>query len=280
MLALAKRSVVTEKVDTLLKVGLGLMGKVSVTTTFQGTIRPTVSVRATSHLLDIHALLSNDSTAAPKRLKVSDVLLHSLNGITYGTSGSLLDMTLRIEMDNPIFRKLRHMIEQPCRSKDWFPLAEQVINTIYALGEHPDQLCNDIIKNLTTQAFSRPSKVHGTPAKLDEKVDVEMASDDDDVEMAQENTLSAAEEMLSTSSGQSQGEGNFGDAFRLSQLLFVVGHVAIKQIVFLELVEREWKRQKQGGWSWPVCTRKLILTLQQPMLRRVVVPSLARTAKN
>ena len=35
-----------------------------------------------------------------------------------------------------------------------------------------------------------------------------------------------------------------GDAFELSQLIFIVGHVAIKQIVFLELVEREWKRQK------------------------------------
>jgi len=35
-----------------------------------------------------------------------------------------------------------------------------------------------------------------------------------------------------------------GDAFELSQLLFVVGPVAIKHIVFLELVEREWKRQK------------------------------------
>jgi condensin complex subunit 1 len=158
-------------------------------------------------------------------------------------------MTLRIEMDNPIFRKLRHMIEQPCRSKDWFPLAEQVINTIYALGEHPDQLCNDLVKNLTTQAFSGSSKAHGPPAKPEEKADVEMASDDGDVEMTQEIPLSATEEMLSTSSGQSQGEGNFGDVFQLSQLLFVVGHVAIKQIVFLELVEREWKRQKQGGWS-------------------------------
>ena len=36
-----------------------------------------------------------------------------------------------------------------------------------------------------------------------------------------------------------------GDAFELSQLLFVVGHVAVKHIVYLELVEREWKRQKQ-----------------------------------
>ena len=35
------------------------------------------------------------------------------------------------------------------------------------------------------------------------------------------------------------------DSFVLSQLLFIAGHVAIKQIVFLELVEREWKRQKE-----------------------------------
>lgn len=39
-------------------------------------------------------------------------------------------------------------------------------------------------------------------------------------------------------------EKDVGDAFEMSQLLFVVGHVAIKHIVFLELVEREWKRQK------------------------------------
>ena len=36
-----------------------------------------------------------------------------------------------------------------------------------------------------------------------------------------------------------------GDAFELSQLLFVVGHVAVKHIVYLELVEREWKQQRQ-----------------------------------
>ncbi|WFD03161.1 condensin complex non-SMC subunit Cnd1 [Malassezia obtusa] len=35
-----------------------------------------------------------------------------------------------------------------------------------------------------------------------------------------------------------------GDAFRLAQLLFVVGHVALKQMVYMELVERELKRRK------------------------------------
>ena len=42
----------------------------------------------------------------------------------------------------------------------------------------------------------------------------------------------------------SSAMGDQGDSFELSQLLFVVGHVAIKHIAHLELVERELKRQK------------------------------------
>ena len=38
---------------------------------------------------------------------------------------------------------------------------------------------------------------------------------------------------------------DMGDAFELSQLLFMVGHVAVKHIVYLELVEREWRQQRQ-----------------------------------
>ncbi|KAG9085131.1 Condensin complex subunit [Ceratobasidium sp. UAMH 11750] len=37
---------------------------------------------------------------------------------------------------------------------------------------------------------------------------------------------------------------DIGNAFHLSQLVFIVGHVALKHIVHLELVEREWKRRK------------------------------------
>jgi condensin complex subunit 1 len=49
---------------------------------------------------------------------------------------------------------------------------------------------------------------------------------------------------ISTQQSSTSEEKDLGDVFHLSQLLFVVGHVAIKHIVFLELVEREWKRQK------------------------------------
>jgi condensin complex subunit 1 len=35
----------------------------------------------------------------------------------------------------------------------------------------------------------------------------------------------------------------------LSQLIFIVGHVAIKQIVHLEVIEAEWKRRKAESES-------------------------------
>lgn len=34
-------------------------------------------------------------------------------------------------------------------------MAEQAIETIYALGKYPDVLCNDFVKNLTRRAFGR-----------------------------------------------------------------------------------------------------------------------------
>lgn len=56
--------------------------------------------------------------------------------------------------------------------------------------------------------------------------------DDGDITMTQDGSI------------RDDKDGDVGDAFELSQLLFIVGHVAIKHIVFLELIEREWKRQK------------------------------------
>lgn len=139
-------------------------------------------------------------------------------------------------MDNAIFRKLQDAVEHPCRSKDWFGLAEQAINTIYALGEHPDVLCNDLIKNLTVRAFSRQPKAKSE--KLPDK-DPDAMNEDCAVDAARESDDTATPEAT-----QERNATDVGDAFELSQLLFVVGHVAIKHIVFLELVEREWKRQK------------------------------------
>lgn len=151
--------------------------------------------------------------------------------------GSLLDKTLRLEMDNAIFRKLQDAILQPSRSKEWFGMAEQAINTIYALGEHPDTLCNDIIKNLARRVFG--STRSGSVSQE------ERSKSPNDMD---EDGPNATPDIEATPRPQSTqrftSSSDIGEAFELSQLLFIVGHVAIKQIVYLELVEREWKRQK------------------------------------
>ena len=162
------------------------------------------------------------------------------SGLTSGL-GSLLDKTLRIEMDSPIFRKLQEAIEQPCRSREWFGLAEQVINTVYALGEHPDLFGNDLIKKLSARAFTRRQK--SVPEAQDKEASQEkdpdaMHEDEPEEPSHTENGNG------STQKSSSPDDKDLGDAFELSQLLFVVGHVAIKHIVYLELVERELKRQK------------------------------------
>jgi condensin complex subunit 1 len=152
-------------------------------------------------------------------------------------------------MDNPIFRKLQDAIEHPCRTKDWclydwrlsalfltdvlprFGMAEQAINTVYLLGEHPDQLCNELIKNLTRRAF-------GSPAQASFKQETD-AMDEDPLQ----EPGSVAPSAISQCSQVHHDD--VGDAFKLSQLIFTVGHIIIKHIVFLEFVEKEWKRQKE-----------------------------------
>lgn len=147
-------------------------------------------------------------------------------------------------MDNPIFRKLQEAIEQPCRSREWFGLAEQVINTVYALGEHPDIFGDDLIKKLSIRAFTKRQK--SVPEADDKDANLEKdpdAMNEDETEEPSQTEPSQTENN-STQKSSSTDDKDLGDAFELSQLLFVVGHVAIKHIVYLELVERELKRQK------------------------------------
>jgi condensin complex subunit 1 len=228
MLALARRTVVQDRVDVLLKIGLGPMGKV------RPIHYPTTSISPLYTQADL--ILA----------KYTCVALQRLNGSVKKVKGSLLDKSVRLDMDSPVFRKLQEAIEHPCRSREWFALSEQAINTVYALGDRPEVLSNTIIRNLTRRAFRRRERPPPPPEE-------DESAEPDAVPMAvDEDRPASTQPLISMMPGSTQGAGNpprksddTGDAFELSQLLFVVGHVAIKHIVYLELVEREWKRQKQ-----------------------------------
>nr|XP_031863717.1 uncharacterized protein CI109_000969 [Kwoniella shandongensis]KAA5530789.1 hypothetical protein CI109_000969 [Kwoniella shandongensis] len=199
MLALAKREVVTERVESLLKIGLGPLG--------------------------MHDLVLARYTC---------IALQRLGGSAKKVKGSLSDKTMRLPMDNPIFVKLQEIIEHSPRSPHWFSMAEQAINTIYLLGEQPDALCSGIIKNLTGKVFDTPSGSNGNPS-------VEEEGDDGEGEKVGEEDVEKPEGDVSVIQEEKKDQTG---SFRLAQLVFVVGHVAIKHIVYLELVEREFKRRK------------------------------------
>ena len=165
--------------------------------------------------------------------------------------GSLLDKSVRLDMDSPVFRKLQEAIEHACRSREWFALAEQVINTVYALGDRPELLSNTLIRNLTRRAFRRREKRPPDEDPSPVPPDTDANAEGTPIPMDEDRPPST-QPLISMMPGSTQGGGalakrsdDTGDAFELSQLLFVVGHVAVKHIVYLELVEREWKRQKQ-----------------------------------
>jgi condensin complex subunit 1 len=172
----------------------------------------------------------------------------------------LENKTIRLEMNNPVFRHLQDALEHPTRSKEWFGMAEQAINTVYALGDHPDVLCNDLIKNLTRRAFTvntPPADAENIPPPSQPSQPSQEEGDD---EPKEKDPDAMDEDHPGDVSHVSEGpakSADMGDTFALCQLLFVVGHVAIKHIVYLELVEREWKRQKdekEGGKFHPGCT--------------------------
>ncbi|THH31058.1 hypothetical protein EUX98_g3140 [Antrodiella citrinella] len=220
MLALAKRAIVSDRVDTLVKTGLGHLGKMDLT------------------LARYTCVALQRLSGSAKKVKGMSLIILAVAVISPVLTGSLLDKNIHLDMDNLIFKRLQDVVERPCRSKEWFGLAEQAINTVYALGDRPDVLCDSIIKNLTKRAFSKESRKQ--PANS-QPVDRDRM-DEDPEDVPEDIGPDATQVQEDDSADQDK---DLGEAFELSQLLFVVGHVAIKHIVYLEQVEREWKNQKQ-----------------------------------
>jgi condensin complex subunit 1 len=121
----------------------------------------------------------------------------------------------RLPNDNPVLASLASIVELVSDSKEWFGVAEQAIGAIYALAKHPDVLCSEILRRKTKYVFAP---------------DAPKDPDAMEVDMDQEEDTRLTKEISSSA--------------RLSQLLFIVGHVAIKQIVHLELCEMDFKRRK------------------------------------
>lgn len=145
--------------------------------------------------------------------------------------------------------RLLTLNEEPdTETKGRFAMAEQAINTIYGLGDQPDALCSQIIRQMTVRVF-------GTSAGASESASGDAETTEDEEPVARSRASSVAPSGIdgdvpasqSSESGSKPGSkiaSATADAFQLSQVIFIAGHCAVKQLVHLELVEREFKRRK------------------------------------
>lgn len=138
-------------------------------------------------------------------------------------------------------------------------MAEHAINTIYVLGDQPDALCSSILRDMSRRLFSTPQA--GDPLEASSFAHSEAGSVMQEDDAASDRQSNAASDLFegdeipptpSSSQNPFVGSQHPGpaapsftvDPFQLGQLIFAAGHCAIKQLVHLELVEREYKRRK------------------------------------
>lgn len=153
------------------------------------------------------------------------------------TGRSAKDSTVRfarLPNDHAVCQRLAAITEVQSDSKEWYGLAEQAISAIYAVAKHPDTLCSEVIRRKTKNVFGQPQS---RPASRDETVQLTQ-------QMTQNLDPQLSDPTVTMSSPQDKPTDR-SNAISLSQLLFIVGHVAIKQIVHLELCELDFKRRKQ-----------------------------------
>ena len=184
MLALADSGVVIKEIETMLRIGLGSLGRTDLE-------------------------LAKYTCIALERM---------VPGRQQAKSKDISNIP-KLSNDHPVLSKLAAMTEIVSDSKEWYGVAEQAIGAIYTLSKHPDVLCTEIIRRKTKFVFQAQAS-------------------------CPPSSRASGEESSRPGTASTDNQQKIIPSSMLSQLLFVVGHVSIKQIVHLELCEVEFKRRK------------------------------------
>ncbi|KAI1371597.1 condensin component [Hypoxylon crocopeplum] len=210
MLATASPEIVVGEMETMLRTGLGSHGR-------------------------------NDLQLA----KFTCIALRRLNPTGRQAKDSTVKFS-RLPNEHAVLAKLAAITEVPSDSKEWFGVAEQAINAIYVLAKHPDTLCSEIIRRRTKVVFAAQQKSPSASRPGSRGFDPTVtATVDQGMTQGITMGLDAPTQTINQHASEPPAEPKQKAAIALSQLLFIVGHVAIKQIVHLELCELDFKRRKQ-----------------------------------
>ncbi|KUI61439.1 Condensin complex subunit 1 [Cytospora mali] len=163
----------------------------------------------------------------------------------------------RLPNEHAVLQRLAAITDVPFETEEWYGVAEQAINAIYAISKHPDVLCSEIIRHKTKAVFGGHrgrSNSNDRPGSRDSRQtppSVQSPKGEGSSPGPQEGadgadaTVMPPTQQVPPPTQPEKPKVKRDNAIALSQLLFIVGHVAIKQIVHLELCELDFKRRKQ-----------------------------------
>ncbi|RMZ84271.1 hypothetical protein DV738_g765, partial [Chaetothyriales sp. CBS 135597] len=137
MISLADPYVVINETDTMLRVGLGLLGRADLT-------------------------LAKYTCVALQRMVPVAKKAHdkAVSGID------------RMNNDNAVLGMLAGLLLTPSASQDWYGMAEQAISAIYVLSKHPDVLCSEVLRHKTRRKKTAAEQVLAN--KEEEKDELEL----------------------------------------------------------------------------------------------------------
>ncbi|SZF03649.1 unnamed protein product [Blumeria hordei] len=189
MLARAKPEIVIGEIETMLRIGLGKLG-----------------------------------WADFNLSKYTCIALGRINSMERKTKVERAQFS-KLSNDHLVLQRLAAMVAIETDNKEWYGVAEQALNAIYALSQHPDTLCSEILRRKSCSVFQRRES-----------------------QTQQFNKDTNASRLLTPPPEGPEDlefpENSVKGSVVLSQLLFIVGHIAIKQIVYLEICELHFKRVK------------------------------------
>lgn len=110
MLATAKPEIVSEHIDSLLRIGLGVLGKVSLPKYYFE-----LHALVCSTLDDCHLCTQSDYVLA----KYTCIALRRIGGSQKKVKGSLNSNTTRLPMDNPVFERLKEAVQNVSEDPEW-----------------------------------------------------------------------------------------------------------------------------------------------------------------
>lgn len=108
MFAQPKPEVVADHVETLLKIGLGSLGRVRLPL-FLESVKRSLLIVSASGCVQADLVLA----------KYTCIALGRVAGSVKKVKGSLKDVSVRLPMESPVFSRLAGAIQAPSKSKEW-----------------------------------------------------------------------------------------------------------------------------------------------------------------